>query len=101
MPRYIDADALLADLDRFAEEKQWRKKRTLRERWWKRCGIDIFRSGIKAFPTADVVAVVRCRDCKYYDSYYTNCDHQRHDHQEFLVVQEPDDYCSYAERRTE
>lgn len=50
---------------------------------------------------ADVVEVVRCRDCKYYDSYYTNCDHQRHDHQEFPVVQEPDDYCSYAERRSE
>ena len=52
-------------------------------------------------PAADVVEVVRCMDCKYYDSYYTSCHHQRHDHQEFRVVQEPDDYCSYAERRSE
>lgn len=52
-------------------------------------------------PAADVVEVVRCRDCKYYDSYYISCDHERHDHQEFRVVQEPDDYCSYAERRSE
>ena len=50
---------------------------------------------------ADVAEVVRCKDCKYYDSYYTSCDHERHDHQEFRVVQEPDDYCSYAERRSE
>lgn len=50
---------------------------------------------------ADVVEVVRCKDCKYYDSYYLSCDHERHDHQEFRVVQEPDDYCNYAERRTE
>ena len=51
-------------------------------------------------PAADVVEVVRCKDCKYYDSYYLSCDHDRHDHQEFRVVQEPDDYCSYAERRS-
>ena len=62
MSRYIDADALLADLDIFAEDKQWRKKRTLRERWLRRCGIDIFRLGIKAFPTADVIPADPLRD---------------------------------------
>lgn len=53
------------------------------------------------FKHKDDIRVVRCRDCKYYDSVYTDCDHPRHDHQEFPVIQEPDDYCSYAERRTE
>ena len=56
---------------------------------------------IDKMPAVDAVQVVRCRDCKYYDSYYTSCNHERHDHQEFRVVQEPDDYCSYAERRSE
>lgn len=61
MPRYIDADALLADLDIFAEDKQWRSKRTLRERWLRNQGIEIFRMGVKAFPTADVAPVVHGR----------------------------------------
>ena len=59
-------------------------------------------NAVDEVPTlGDAVLVVRCMDCKYYDSYYTSCNHQRHDHQEFRVVQEPDDYCSYGERRSE
>ena len=45
---------------------------------------------------ADVAEVVRCKDCKYYDSYYTNCDHQRHDHQEIPVEKELDDDLKYS-----
>lgn len=59
-------------------------------------------NAVDEVPTVgDAVLVVRCKDCKYYDSYYNSCDHQRHDHQEFRVVQEPDDYCSYGEMRSE
>lgn len=62
-------------------------------------------------PTADVVEVVRCRDCKYrYDDlcpmYYvdeiswdddgwTETDHVVHD------LTKDDDFCSYGERRKE
>mgnify|MGYP007022124212 CR=1 FL=1 len=46
---------------------------------------------IKAIPSADVVEVVRCKDCKYYepDGVCANIN--------FLSVR-PNDYCSYAEK---
>ena len=42
-------------------------------------------------PTADVVEVVRCRDCKHRNPYCDKClrDNLWHD---------ADDYCSYGER---
>ena len=100
MSRYIDADALLADLDKFAEDKQWRSKRTLRERWLRKQGIEIFRMGVKAFQAADVVEVVRCMDCKYYEQAKVN-------NKGFLIcpasgMEITEAYfCSYGERRSE
>lgn len=47
-------------------------------------------------PTADVVEVVRCKDCKYYDN--EQCYHRRHDHHGQSVYQEEDDFCSYGEK---
>lgn len=40
-------------------------------------------------PTEDVVPVVRCKDCKYWD----NGDCYR------IELTRPDDYCSYGERK--
>ena len=48
------------------------------------------------FPTADVVEVVRCKDCRHgskcTDGYYT-C---RVDHR---LAHDEDDFCSYGERK--
>lgn len=53
---------------------------------------------IEAQPTADVVAVVRCKDCKYYEihkpSVTLNCEREGK-----LIPMMPNDYCSYGERR--
>lgn len=46
---------------------------------------------------ADVVAVVRCRDCKHYDR--DECYHPRHEKHQQSIPQSPDDFCSYGERR--
>ena len=43
-------------------------------------------------PTADVVDVVRCKDCKHYKDEHSNCWLMR-------VKMMPSDYCSYGERR--
>lgn len=48
-------------------------------------------------PTADVEEVVRCEDCVYFDNY--RCEHERHEYQEFAVWAEPNDFCSYGERK--
>ena len=51
---------------------------------------------IESLEPADVVPVVRCRDCKRFrydprfDSHWCGC-----------TLVKPDDYCSYGERREE
>lgn len=49
---------------------------------------------LNKFPAADVVEVVRCRDCKWY---------QKGECRETggLMDVKPDDFCSYGERRCE
>lgn len=93
--RYIDADKLL---NRLPDDLPYKAsvKRVL----------------IQA-PTADVVAVTRCKDCKYYNENkftysgdgYGRCYHpqQAYDDECFdmWVETTPDDYCSYGERREE
>jgi hypothetical protein len=49
-------------------------------------------------PAADVVPVVRCKDCKHYEihkpSVTLNCERGGR-----IVPMMPDDYCSYGERK--
>ena len=48
---------------------------------------------LEKLPAADVVEVVRCKDCKYYDKgicYYPTVKYVAHDKEH---------YCSYGERR--
>jgi len=80
MARYIDADKLM----NFANNS---KDKT------------IDANDIARFPSADVVEVVRCCDCKYFRNNtefgYPWCDRRRNAD---LFVSGLD-YCSYAERR--
>lgn len=43
----------------------------------------------------DVVEVVRCKDCKYYDAENHNC----LDEMAYARIWNEDDYCSFAERK--
>lgn len=60
--------------------------------------------------TADVVEVVRCKDCAFYDAEYKCCDKEcgrcNHPKQEYdiecfdmWVETKPTDFCSYGERK--
>jgi hypothetical protein len=58
---------------------------------------------IKAMPTADVVPVVRCKDCKHYerpdleeDNYFCTAEHTNK-----LFSPNKTDYCSYGERKND
>jgi len=83
MSRYIDADAI-----------QYRK--VCKEKIDGSMSIEymVLRDAIDDMPTADVVEVVRCKDCKHYKdnhrcySRYSNMNDSRN----------PNDYCSYGER---
>lgn len=79
MSRYIDADALLS---RLPEDLPYKAsvKRTIMQA-----------------PTADVVEVVRCEDCKYCRTLKdggSQCERI-----DGLLMTKPNDYCSYGERR--
>ena len=60
-------------------------------------------NAIDEMPNADVVPVVRCRDCKYYDKKYHQCKlHSEEPDQYstgFIFNMQEDDFCSYGERR--
>ncbi len=54
-----------------------------------------FRDWINEMQTADVVEVVRCRDCKYHAEFSSKCNKLN------LTPMWPNDYCSYGEEKEE
>lgn len=82
MSRYIDKDKLLDDLNWFAPEPHK----------------DSISDFIEEQPEVDVVEVVRCKDCKYYQDNNGGYPHPecRWSHGE---TPNEDDYCSYGERK--
>lgn len=74
MSRYIDAEALV----KYANNQ---KDKT------------VDANDIMRFSTADVVKVVRCKDCIHYD------EHNRWQCDRFGQSVNADDYCSYGERK--
>ncbi len=72
MSRYIDADALIVDLiERYCKECNKRKGYSgkfiyeIGEAPCRACELDDEKVELEDAPTADVVEVVRCKDCKY------------------------------------
>ena len=90
--RYIDADALIKDIENCSYET-WSKG--INRDWWAQAVKvkDNIKRCIERQPTADVVEVVRCKDCRYKDEcnrYVLICG----DEGELA-------FCSYGERRDE
>lgn len=59
---------------------------------------------INSIPSADVVEVVRCRDCKWFNHYTMECesDDVATDHEggaSFSINFGPDDFCPYGQRK--
>lgn len=88
MPRYIDSEILWKKLHEAggcgAEKGSWA------DGWDK--AIDEAIRLLDEMPTADVVEVVRCEDCKYYYTHYHHC-------RKFSAIRACDNYCSFAERK--
>lgn len=88
MSRYIDADELV----RYMEERQERLKDD--ESLWELSVVETF---LGRASSADVVEVVRCKDCKYWDdNQWCRAGESGEDCPDYC---EPDDYCSYGERK--
>ena len=43
-------------------------------------------------PPADVVEVIRCKDCRYWDPYYNYCE-------EYATEKGEGDFCSFGKRK--
>lgn len=63
---------------------------------------------IRHAPTVDAVVVTRCKDCKHYRNHpnglcylHTEPKENKRGYSGELVCVEPDDFCSYGERRWE
>lgn len=87
MSRYIDADAVVWEIEK------------------DKCGLEDYDSAlevaiaeIKTFKTADVVEVVRCKDCIHHKPFPFSDEHIC---DMFDWESEDKDFCSFAERRTE
>ena len=100
MTKYIELEALK---NRFAKRLVWLKKDIHDEYSSGLCdGCEYDTKLIDEIPAADVVSVVRCKDCKHYkyrmcelignimDGYY----HGTFD------VKRPDDFCSYGVKKS-
>ena len=92
MARYIDIDETVKTFEKLHGEES-----TLLNCYnadWIVCFLD-------AQPTADVVEVVRCKDCKFrgtddcLNSYYSEYEGA------YVDPMDDDDFCSYGERRKE
>lgn len=64
------------------------------------CGTSCHRA-LKTLPSADVVEVVRCIDCKWYKTNYSwnGNEHMICAKEAYEPVRKADDYCSYGERK--
>ena len=94
MAKYIDADALLENLKKqYGEDLGWQ------------CTVNMSDVGmmIEDASTADVVEVVRCKDCKHATFYRCkndpcynsiNCEYR-------IGIGDEDFFCSCGERRTD
>ena len=67
------------------------------------CGVIKCSKAIRNAPAADVVEVVRCKDCMYYHSIskLKYCNKHIDCWGDGEIYTDEDDYCSYGERRSE
>lgn len=88
--RPIDADALIQN--HFSDEH--RIALSYADKLW-------MRRIINNEPTIDVVTVIRCKDCKYYERLTLDCDDYYcvAPHAVSLFSPNKKDFCSYGERK--
>ena len=96
MSRYIDLEEFEKRINNYIKPETLEEKALIE---W--CKDECIRQAY-CMPTADVVEVVRCKDCKYYDDgeceYHSEPKEQRM-YERWTVDVNENDYCSYGERR--
>lgn len=90
MPRYIDANKIKLTGITFSDVNN--------EVYF---SLSDVRKAIEQTPTADVVEVVRCKDCKYQDDCDRRMVHRTRDYvlEQNISTYNKVDFCSYGERK--
>lgn len=60
---YVDKEALLVLLSKFTESAWFKENHP-----WALDGFKVAAEEVKKFPESDVIEIVRCKDCKYWNS---------------------------------
>ena len=84
--RPIDADREIRELEKMVVEGETFTT-----------AVEFAKSILLNAPTVDAVPVIRCKDCKYYDSHHEVCCVRIF----YRLGHDADDYCSDAERKDE
>ena len=95
MTRYIDADKILSHLNDEIEACGDPDVYSQPAAYGTYLGLQYARSIVETAETANVVQVVRCKDCIVPHNQWTGCPKLNG------LVTPPDFYCSYGERRKE
>ena len=98
--RYIDAEALIKEIERCSCET-WSKG--VNRTWWAQAVKvkDNILGCIERQPLADVVEVVRCKDCKHWGGATYGFVCRKFSGIDTKICMGADHYCSYGERREE
>ena len=103
--RYIDADAVLQEVEKLKKSPWYNDDYGFGTKQARQDGVGVVVDlCIKQAPTADVVEVVRCKDCKHYFNgcCYVSTRTNKGCYPRVNVHSRGyDDYCSYGERRGE
>ena len=95
MPRYINADKIIEHLNDEIEGCEDCDVCFRPVKYGTRLGLEYSKSLVETAETADVVQVVRCKDCAVPHNQWTGCPKLNG------LLTSPDFYCSYGERRKE
>ena len=95
MSRYIDADKIIEHLNDEIEGCEDCDVCFRPVTYGTRLGLEYSKSLVETAESADVVQVVRCKDCVVPHNQWTGCPKLNG------LVTSPDFYCSYGERRKE
>lgn len=93
MPKYVNADKIIEHLNDEIEGCEDCDVCFRPVKYGTRLGLEYSKSLVKTAETADVVEVVRCKDCVVPHNQWTGCPKLNG------LVTSPDFYCSYGEGR--
>lgn len=94
--KYINAETAILEIEKHIRTSDEIYLLQIHEKWLND-GLQLATDILYNQPAIDVIEVVRCKDCKHWDSDALCCSRENH----YIVNAEINDYCSYGEQKNE